>query len=30
MKEPEIGTKGVIVNPDDHSRGEGIVEGDVS
>ncbi|QVG64393.1 hypothetical protein Bestia_00160 [Acinetobacter phage Bestia] len=30
MKEPEIGTKVVIVNPDDHSRGEGVVEGDVA
>lgn len=29
MKEPEIGTKVVIVNPDDRSRAEGIVEGDV-
>lgn len=29
MKEPEIGTKVVIVNPDERSRAEGIVEGDV-
>lgn len=30
MKAPEIGTKVVIVKPDDHSIGEGIVEGDIA
>lgn len=30
MKTPEIGTKVVILHPDEHSRGEGIVEGDIA
>lgn len=30
MKRPEIGTKVVVVRPDDHSIEEGIVEGDVA
>lgn len=30
MKTPEISTKVVILKPDDYSRGEGIVEGDIA
>lgn len=30
MKTPEIGTKVVIVRPDDHSLGEGVAKGDIA